>query len=75
MNFTELTEYLAKIDHNLIPDCEIAVYKDHKCIYKNSFCKLGYNSDEAKKDMYFLFRAFLKACPTVIYILSMVEFA
>ena len=57
MNFTELTEYLAKIDHNLIPDCEIAVYKDHKCIYKNSFCKLGYNPDEAKKDMYFLFSA------------------
>lgn len=57
MDFTELTEYLSRIDHNLIPDCEIAVYKDHECIYKNSFTKPDYNPDEAKKDTYFLFSA------------------
>lgn len=57
MDFSALTEYLTKLDHNLIPDCEIAVYKDHECIYKNSFSKPDYYPDEAKKDMYFLFSA------------------
>lgn len=57
MNFTGLTDYLSKIDHNLIPDCEIAVYKDHECIYKNTFSKPGYDPEEAKKDTYFLFSA------------------
>lgn len=57
MNFTALTEYLSQIDYNLIPDCEIIVYKDNECIYKNSFSKNGYDPSEAKKDMYFLFSA------------------
>ncbi len=57
MDFSKLTEYLNGIDKNLIPDCEIAVFKDHKCLYRNSFCQENYNSDEAAKDTYFLFSA------------------
>ena len=57
MNFTELTDYLSKIDTNLIPDCEIAVYKDHECLYKNSFSRPDYPKEEAKKDLYYLFSA------------------
>ena len=55
MNFTELTNYLSKIDTNLIPDCEIAVYKNHECLYKNSFSRPDYPKEEAKKDLYYLF--------------------
>ena len=57
MSFTELTNYLSNIDFNLIPDCEIAVFKDHECIYKNSFSKPDHNPEEANKDTYFLFSA------------------
>ena len=57
MNFTELTNYLSKIDTNLIPDCEIAVYKNHECLYKNSFSRPDYPKEEAKKDLYYLFSA------------------
>ena len=57
MNFTELTNYLSKIDTNLIPDCEIAVYKNHDCLYKNSFSRPDYPKEEAKKDLYYLFSA------------------
>ena len=57
MNFTELTDYLSKIDTNLIPDCEIAVYKNHECLYKNSFSRPDYPKEEAKKDLYYLFSA------------------
>ena len=49
MDFSGLTNYLTNIDFNLIPDCEIAVYKDHNCIYKNSFSKNDYNPEEAEK--------------------------
>ena len=55
MNFTELENYLKKIDTNLIPDCEIAVYKDHKCLYKNSFSRPNYPEVEREKDLYYLF--------------------
>lgn len=57
MDFSGLTNYLTNLDHNLIPDCEVAVYKDHECLYKNSFAKSGYNPEEADKDTYFLFSA------------------
>ncbi len=57
MDFSGLTNYLTNLDNNLIPDCEIAVYKDHECIYKNSFIKPVYTTEEANKDMYFLFSA------------------
>lgn len=57
MNFTQLTDYLSKIDTNLIPDCEIAVYKNHECLYKNSFSRPDYPKEEAKKDLYYLFSA------------------
>ena len=57
MDFSGLTNYLSNIDFNLIPDCEIAVFKDHECIYKNSFSKPDYNPEEANKDTYFLFSA------------------
>ena len=57
MDFSELTKYLSNLDHNLIPDCEIAVFKDHKCLYKNSFSSPDYNPEESKKDAYFLFSA------------------
>ena len=33
MDFSGLTNYLTNLDHNLIPDCEVAVYKDHECLY------------------------------------------
>lgn len=57
MNFTELENYLKKIDTNLIPDCEIAVYKDHECLYKNSFSRPDYPAEENEKDLYYLFSA------------------
>ena len=57
LDFSGLTDYLSNIDHNLIPDCEIAVFKDHECIYKNSFAKPDYNPEEENKDTYFLFSA------------------
>lgn len=57
MDFSGLTNYLTNLDHNLIPDCEIAVYKDHECIYKNAFSKPDYDTKEAEKDTYFLFSA------------------
>lgn len=57
MNFEGLTEYLKHIDHNLIPDCEVVVFKEHKCIYKNRFSKEGIDPNESKKDMYYLFSA------------------
>ena len=57
MNFTELENYLKNIDTNIIPDCEIAVYKDHKCLYKNSFARPNYPEEEKEKDLYYLFSA------------------
>lgn len=57
MDFSKLTDYLTHLDHNLIPDCEIVVYKDHECIYKNAFSKPDYDNKEAEKDTYFLFSA------------------
>ncbi len=57
MDFSKLTNYLKNLDHNLIPDCEIAVFKDHECIYKNAFTKPNYDLNEANKDTYFLFSA------------------
>ena len=57
MNFTELENYMKGIDTNIIPDCEIAVYKDHKCLYKNSFSRPNYSAEESEKDLYYLFSA------------------
>ena len=57
MDFSNLTNYLENIDHNFIPDCEIVVYKDHQCLYKNTFSKPNYNPEESQKDMYYLFSA------------------
>lgn len=65
MDFSNLTKYLENLDTNLIPDCEIAVYKDHECLYKNSFCKENYDPNEAGKDTYFLF-----SCTKVITVVS-----
>ena len=57
MNFIELENYMKNIDTNIIPDCEIAVYKDHKCLYKNSFSRPNYPVEESEKDLYYLFSA------------------
>ena len=65
MDFSSLTKYLENLDKNLIPDCEIAVYKDHECLYKNSFCKEDYDPKEAGKDTYFIF-----SCTKVITVVS-----
>ena len=65
MDFSNLTKYLENLDTNLIPDCEIAVYKDHECLYKNSFCKEDYDPKEAGKDTYFIF-----SCTKVITVVS-----
>ena len=65
MDFSSLTKYLENLDTNLIPDCEIAVYKDHKYLYKNSFCKEDYDPKEAGKDTYFIF-----SCTKVITVVS-----
>ncbi len=55
MNFDVLTNFLENIDKNQIPDCEIAVFKDHKCLYSNKFTAQGYDKGEADKDLYYLF--------------------
>ena len=55
MNFNGLTEFLKNVDHNLIHDCEIVVFKEHKCIYKNRFTADDVDPSEDKKDMYYLF--------------------
>ena len=57
MNFNGLTEFLKNVDHNLIHDCEIVVFKEHKCIYKNRFTADDVDPSEDKKDMYYLFSA------------------
>lgn len=57
MNFDGLAEFLKNIDHNLIPDCEVVVYKDHKCIYKKRFATDRVAPEEDNKDMYYLFSA------------------
>lgn len=57
MDFSRLTKYLEQLDHNMIPDCRLVVYKDHECLYDRCFAREDVDSSESKKDMYYLFSA------------------